>query len=209
MRRRTLLDHVMASFNRKWPWAVLSIFFLTGALLLVSSRPQSACGGYEFRIRPTKDAQRAKVEYLSYGDHHELLTCGPRQATQIDVCLNRFVKWLGIQRHFTPVAYLSADHNRNDQELALYISFENASASPPLPDVLSAYYVNEHQERSRMQFAIGKSNAKRTKHLVAWKISLSAPPTRSCRVEIVQSDSGRELAVITDMRARNQMSAEP
>jgi len=186
---------------RKWLLALLSMVMLLGVLFMISTRAYEAQGGYEFILTTPREAPRIRVEYLSYGRQHRLLTCGPKQASTLDIYLNRLVKWLGIQKHFTAVAYLQAGHNRSDQALVVYASFNSPSALPSMPDALSAYYVDEHQQRLPMQFAIGKSNRNGTRHLVAWQVSLPRAPDESCTVEIIEPNSGKQYATITAMKA--------
>src|SRR5258705_3195068 len=105
--------------TRKWLLATLILLLCLGVVLVISTRPPEAAGGYEFSLKTSKDAPRLRVEYLSYGAEHKLLTCGPKQASRFDVSLNPLVKWIGIQRYFTALAYLVAEHHRNNQELAV------------------------------------------------------------------------------------------
>ena len=186
---------------RKWPLVVLCLLLLLGSLLLISTRPPKVPGGYEFVLKTSKDAPRLRVEYLSYGAEHELLTCGPKRASTFDVRFNRLVKWIGIQRYFTAVAYLVADHDRSNQEFVVYASFDDSPALPSLQAALTAYYVDEHQQRMPMQFAIGKSNRERTRHLIAWKVGLPTAPGQSCSVEVVEPRSGKQYAIITNLKA--------
>ena len=116
---------------------------------------------------------------------------------------------VGLRRYGPTVAYLDADHKPSDSEVVIYVILEDYPLLSSMDDDLTVSYVAESGEKQRMRFAIGKSNADGSRHLIAWKLKAETPPSTSDRIEIADV-TGKLLATISRIHpsgvaARNGM----